>query len=176
MIHIYFGDGKGKTTAAVGQGIRASGLGSRVIMVQFQKSMRTGEIEYLKLAGWCSGINLKVIRPETVKGFFCEMSAEDKDLLKKEDEQAIGMISGIISNKECDMLILDEILGSVRNGMLTDDHILKIMESCGDGPELLLTGREASEKNLEAADYITEMKMIRHPFIKGVKASKGIEF
>ena len=176
MVHVYFGDGKGKTTAAVGQGIRASGWGMRVIMVQFQKSTRSGEIEAIKKIGGCDGIKFKVIRPDKVKGFFWDLTEEDKTRLKEDTGEAVRMICDMVTNDECDMLILDEILGVVKNGTLDDDDVMRILECRSEGQEIILTGREVSERICSTADYITEMRCVKHPFKRGIKARKGVEY
>ncbi|GHV80537.1 cob(I)alamin adenosyltransferase [Spirochaetia bacterium] len=167
MIHIYSGDGKGKTTAAMGLAIRAAGRGKKVVIVQFMKGQDTGELRSLdRIPG------ITVLRYKQNYGFFHTA----------DEEKRLKMIAANNSNlKEAlaipgDLLVLDEVfsayaLGAVDRGMI-DDLVLGKQ----DKPELVLTGREPPQHIIDAADYVSEIRKVKHPYDQGVNAREGIEY
>ena len=164
MIHVYYGDGKGKTTAAIGLGVRAAGCGWKVSIVQFFKTSPTGELDGLKsLPGF------SVYRFEHPHGFIDPSDPEMMDQLKADMQEAISFAEG----DDCTMLILDEVLDAVHLGLIDEQRLLTL---CRFKPEVVLTGHFLPEKIKDAADYITEMKKHRHPYDKGVPGRKGGEF
>lgn len=171
MIQIYTGDGKGKTTASIGQGIRAAGRGFKVYMVQFLKGTPTGELEILKNID-----NFKVFRFEEERDFVWNLNEEEIEELKKEVLNAYNFILKVIDNKECDLLIMDEIMGVLSNKFLTVNEILEIIDRNKHNIEIVMTGRDVPKELADRADLITEMKMIKHYFEKGVHAREGIEY
>lgn len=171
-IQIYTGDGKGKSTAAMGLALRALGGGMTVYVVQFLKSWQTGELKASK----CFGENFKIFRFDKVKGFTWNLSQNELDELKKEIKKAYNFVEDILRVRPCDILILDEIMGTLRNGFLTEEEVLKLMDLKPDNMELILTGRNVPEKILKRADLVTEMKNIKHYYEKGINAREGIEF
>ncbi|MEQ8156325.1 MAG: cob(I)yrinic acid a,c-diamide adenosyltransferase [Clostridiaceae bacterium] len=172
MVQIYTGEGKGKSTAAIGQGIRSAGNGLKVIMIQFLKSRETGELKILEKLN----DNFKVIRMETSKGFFWNMSEEEKEVLKNEVQQELRYAAQTLKNDECDVLILDEIFGALKNKLISEEEILNLLEGKNSDTEVILTGRNAPERIIEKADLVTEMKNIKHYYTNGVMARKGIEY
>lgn len=171
LIHIYTGGGKGKTTAAIGLGIRAYGRGFKVLMAQFMKGMMTGEINTLKMLE--PGFVLK--RGAEVKKFTWQMSNQELDELSKVEQKMFEDTISEISNSEYQMLILDEILNSVSCGLIPVQKVLEFLKNKPDELEVILTGRNAPQELLDFADYVTEMKEVKHPFNKGIPARKGIE-
>ncbi|MGL4774733.1 MAG: cob(I)yrinic acid a,c-diamide adenosyltransferase [Clostridium sp.] len=171
-IQVYTGDGKGKTTCALGQGFRAVGNGLKVKMVQFLKSGETGELESVKRLGE----DFKIYRFEKRRGFVWTLNEEEIEEVKKEVKVAFEFIKEIIVDNSCDILIIDEVMGVLSNKFLTEDEVLEVLNSKPDKMELILTGRNVPEKILERADLVTEMKPIKHYFKKGVPARKGIEY
>lgn len=171
-IQVYTGDGKGKTTAAIGQGVRAAGNELKVYMVQFLKGSETGELKSIeKLAPY-----FKIFRFEKKRGFFWTLSDEEKAELKKEIEEAFEFCKKVLKDKECDVLILDEIMGVLHNKLLSIEEVVKFLKSKPEDMEIILTGRNVPGEILEIADLVTEMKEIKHYFEKGVPARRGIEF
>ncbi|TCK90617.1 cob(I)yrinic acid a,c-diamide adenosyltransferase [Natranaerovirga hydrolytica] len=172
LTQVYCGTGKGKTTAAIGQGVRATGHGLKVIMIQFLKGRPTGEVEALK--------NLepefKVFKFEKQKKFFFEMDEEQKADLKSDIKNALNFAKKVLDTKECDVLILDEILGVIENQLFTEDEIINLIENKSDEIELIITGRILPERIKSMADYISTIEETKHPFYKGVTARKGIEY
>ncbi|MGG7176258.1 cob(I)yrinic acid a,c-diamide adenosyltransferase [Clostridium paraputrificum] len=171
MIQIYTGDGKGKTTAAIGQGIRAAGNDLEVYMVQFLKGGVTGELETVKKIP-----NFKIFRFEKPKDFVWNLKPEEIEELKKEIKEAYKFIIETIETKKCDVLIIDEIMGVLSNGFLTKEEACHILDINKENIEIIMTGRNVPEYLVERADLVTEMKMIKHYYEKGVPARKGIEF
>ncbi|MDT8718948.1 cob(I)yrinic acid a,c-diamide adenosyltransferase [Clostridium sp. 19966] len=171
-VQIYTGNGKGKTTAALGLGLRAAGNKFKVYMIQFLKTSPTGELESIK--------NLepyfKVFRFESSKNFFWNLNDEEKKLLKKEVDQAYDFIMDTIKTEACDVLILDEILGALANKLIEEREIIDIIDKKPKSMELILTGRNAPEGLIERADLVTEMKDVKHYMNEGIAARKGIEY
>lgn len=171
MIQIYTGNGKGKTTASIGQGIRAAGNGFKVYMVQFLKGGPTGELEIVKNIP-----NFNIFRFESPKDFVWNLKPKEIEVLKGEIKEGYNFILKAIENNECDLLIIDEIMAVLSYGYLTKEEVLKILDSNKNNIEIVMTGRDVPEYLVERADLVTEMKMIKHYFEKGVPARKGIEF
>ena len=170
-IHIYTGGGKGKTTAALGLGMRAAGHGLRVCMVQFLKSADSGELEAVHRIGPHFAIN----RFEKSRDFFWKLNEAEKAEVKLEVGRAFAFARQTMQEDVCDILILDEVLGALRNGLLEIDQILALLRAKPDGLEIVLTGREAPPELVEAADLVTEMKEIKHYYRQNVPGREGIE-
>ena len=171
LVHIYTGDGKGKTTAAVGLGIRAYGRGFKVLMVQFLKGAETGEIHTLKKLE----PNFVLLRGTETKKFTWNMTEEELKQTKKEQENIFDATVNAAKGGNWDMIILDEAISAVAVGMLDMDAVVKFVKAKPEKLELVLTGRNASQELLELADYVSEIKMVKHPMQKGIAARKGIE-
>lgn len=171
LIQVYTGNGKGKTTAALGQGLRACGRGLKVYMVQFLKSGDTGELHSVEKLHPL----FQIFRFERERGFFWTLSTEEKLDLKEDINKGFEFITKVIKGNECDILIIDELLGVLGNGLLETEAVLELLGSKPDTMEVVITGRNAPDKLLEAADLVTEMKEIKHYFKKGIPAREGIE-
>lgn len=169
MIHLYTGDGKGKTTAAIGLAVRAAGCGMPVIFAQFMKGRDTGELHILE-----DMKNVQLMRSVQDFGFYSSMSDEDKEKLTEIHNRILDNILGIVNSGRCFLVVLDEITYPVKWGLLDVEKLKKLL-TC-EGLELVCTGRDAAPFLQEAADYITEMKCVRHPFEKGVAARRGVEY
>ncbi len=171
MIQVYTGEGKGKTTAALGLAIRAFGAGKKVAIVYFDKGgEHYSEREVLDKLGivyYATGLDR--INHETGE-FRFGVTEEDKN-------QAIEGLA--IAQKlltQCDLLILDEINSTVALGMLPRGKILELIKNKPENLELVLTGRNCPEDIKKRADLITEMSLVKHYYYDGFKARKGIEF
>lgn len=171
-IQIYTGNGKGKTTAAMGLAFRGAGDGMKVHVVQFLKSWKTGELKSAETVG----DNLKIFRFETVKGFTWELNEEQLATLKGEVKEAYNFVKEELENRRCDILILDEIMGALHGGFLTEEEVIHLMDIKPVDMELVMTGRNVPERIVEKADLVTEMKEIKHYYKKGVNARLGIEY
>lgn len=171
-VQIYTGNGKGKTTAAVGLGVRAAGDDYSVFMVQFLKSGSTGELKSIKKLE----PNFKIFRFEKKRGFFWTLNDEEKAELKLEIQEAYRFCLEALKNNKCDILIMDEIMGALSNSLISKKKLLELIEAKPNNMELILTGRNVPEEIIYKADLVTEMKEIRHYFSKGVPAREGIEY
>lgn len=172
LVQVYTGNGKGKTTASIGLGIRAYGNGLKVIMIQFLKSGVTGELNVLNKLGE----NFKVYRFEKEKDFTWNLTEEEKKELKKEIEEGFNFGKKVLQENMCDMLILDEVMAAINGGYINVEDVLELIENKNDKMELVLTGRNVPKAIADKSDLITEMKDIKHYFNDGVPARKGIEF
>jgi len=170
LIHIYTGDGKGKTTAAVGLGLRAVGSGFRVRIIQFMKgeSEESGEITAIKTFDTVSvsrfGGNLLAKDHPPVE----KIKADIADGLRTAREAVMGGL--------CELLILDEINVAVSMGLAEKETVLGLAGLCKNKIELVMTGRNAARELIDIADYVTEFKMLKHPFEEGISARWGIEY
>lgn len=172
LVQIYTGSGKGKTTAALGQAFRAAGSGLKVYMVQFLKSDNTGELKSVeKLYP-----EFQIFRFEKPRGFFWTLNDSQKAELKEEIIKAFDFCKNALNSRDCDMLIMDEIMGVLHNNLLTISEVISFIKAKPEEVEVIMTGRNAPEELIEAADLVTEMKEIKHYYKAGVPARKGIEF
>ncbi len=169
LIQVITGDGKGKTTSALGQAVRAVGHGYRVIMVQFMK----GQINYGELETAKNLDDFDIIqfgRPDFVDK---ENPAEiDIRLAREGLEYALSLVK----ENKCDILILDEINVAIDWNLIQLDDVLALIDSKPDNMELVLTGRYAHPRLIELADQVSEIREVKHPYQKGIMARKGIEF
>jgi cob(I)alamin adenosyltransferase len=169
LVQVYTGDGKGKTTAAVGLAMRAIGKGLKVFMVQFLKGRNYGELETAKRLSDRFEVVQSGLDTFVKKG---EPSEEDLRLA----HEGLEIARKAIMSGEYDIVILDEVNVAIELGVLTVDEVLPLIDERPQGVELVLTGRSAPEEFSERADIITEMKCVRHCFDKGVPMREGIEF
>ena len=175
LVHIYCGDGKGKTTTAIGSAVRAAGRGMRVLIARFLKTDDSGEV--LALAH-VPGITL--LPCDQNFGFSWEMTPAQKqaasvyyrDNFYKAWEMAVGQDG----EGGFDMLVLDEIIGACNLGFVDEDLVLNSIRHRPEHMEVILTGRGPSEHMEKCSDYITGMVMRRHPFEQGIGAREGIEY
>lgn len=171
FIHIYCGDGKGKTTAAIGLAVRASGCGCPVVVARFLKGEDSGEVSALRsLAG------ITVLPCRRNFGFSWKMTEE----VRREARECYGELLRDGFSLACrggfGLLILDEVFAAVNSGLLEEKEVLKLLDGRPEYLEVVLTGRNPPEAFLKRADYITEMRKLRHPFDSGIAARRGIEY
>lgn len=172
LVHIYTGDGKGKTTAAIGLGIRACGRGMKVLMVQFLKGMDTGELKTVeKLKP-----DFVIVRMNEQKEFIWNMNDEQKRKLQESVSETFDFVINAVKSGEWSVIILDEIMAAISNGLISVDAVADLVKSKPENLELVMTGRNAPQKLIALADYVSEIKAVKHPFENGVKARRGIEF
>ena len=166
LVHLYYGDGKGKTTAAMGLALRALGSGKRVVVLQFLKGGQSGEIPLLEQLG------AKLYRGKAGQKFVFQMN----DAEKAETRALQNANLAAAMAEPADLLILDE-AGSAWELDMADKALLQqaVLQRPA-GQECVLTAHAAPQWMLDAADYVTEMKCLRHPYQKGIAARKGIEY
>ncbi|MDP4001322.1 MAG: cob(I)yrinic acid a,c-diamide adenosyltransferase [bacterium] len=168
---IYIGDGKGKTTAAVGLALRAAGTGFRVLFLQFVKGdWVSGEIKILKKT---KGVTVKLLG----LGFVGILG--DRRPIREHIEAARkGMKESIqaLRSQKYDLVILDEAISAIESKLLSVDDVIKIMKAKPKSVHLCLTGHKRIKELINSADLVTEMKMLKHPYYKGILAQRGIDF
>ncbi len=169
-VHVYYGDGKGKTTAALGMALRAAGFGMRVVLVQFLKGTDSSELVPLK------SIGVTVLRGTASEAFLFAMTEEEKRLTRELHDSYLEKAYELIGQGKTDMLILDESLDAYSLDMLDKELLLKILDMPSGRPEVVLTGHKPVEELLIRADYINEIVKHRHPYDSGIPARKGIEY
>lgn len=168
LIHIYTGDGKGKTTAALGLCYRAASRGYKVGFTSFMKDFDSGEF-------LCEGV-FTLFKSAPFNGFLSQMSPSEIEVAKKEANDKLKELF-LIARKECyDLIALDEVLVAASCGIVDKELLIDLLKSKPDCLEVVMTGRNCPEELFEYADYISEIKALRHPYDKGVCARKGIEY
>ncbi len=175
MIHLYTGEGKGKTTAAIGLCVRAVGRGYSVCFSQFMKGNDTGELYVLERLP-----NVEILRSRKNYGFYASMSETDKKELTKVHNSILDSLLEKAESGVCHMVVMDEVTYPVKWGLLDIGKLETLLEMGKKGSavdiEIVITGRDAGDFLQNAADYITQMECVRHPFEKGIAAREGIEF
>ena len=166
-VQVYTGDGKGKTTAALGLALRAAGAGLKVYICQFLKKGDYSEIRTLE--GYRDLIKVE----QFGTGRFINGKPSPEDVAAA--REAVSSIKDILSAGEYDVLIMDEANVALHLGLISIDDIKDLIRSRPDHMELILTGRNAPQELMEIADLVTEMKLIKHYYDRGVPARTGIE-
>lgn len=170
LIHIYCGDGKGKTTAAVGLAVRCAGRGNKVLLVQFLKSRDSGELYSLaKLP------DIEVMRGKESKKFTFQMNEEEKHALLIEHNKMFEQVLEKIKNGGYLLLILDEVIGALNAKVFEMPKLIEFLRHKPENLEVVLTGRNPAPELVEIADYVSEMRKVKHPMDKGIMAREGIE-
>lgn len=166
-IHLYTGNGKGKTTAAIGLSIRAVGAGKRVFIAQFVKGMHYSELD-----------TLKRISEIEIKQYGLDCFIKNKPTQKDIEAAQIGLaeVAKVLSENSFDVLVLDEICIALHYYLFEEEEVLSLLKAKPDDMEIVLTGRYAPRALYEIADLVTEMNEIKHYFNKGVQARKGVEY
>lgn len=170
LIHIYCGDGKGKTTAALGLSLRAAGRGMQVCIVQFLKSTETGELNILRQIP-----NVQIIRSQEHLGFTFRMNEEQKRHAALVQQELFAKASATALSGSCDLLVLDEIMAAINSGMVEAEQVKQLLCSKPEELEVVLTGRNPPEELIELADYVSQIQKVKHPFDRGIAARDGIE-
>lgn len=171
LIHIYCGDGKGKTTAAVGLAVRAAGAGKKVLFAEFMKDGSACEIQILKqLPG------VEVTYLEQNFGFVFAMTEVEKENAKAAYTKLWNQVTEMVSNGSYDMLVVDEFMSAYEYDFIPKESALDFLKNRKGMLEVVLTGRHPEKEIQEIADYITEAKKIKHPMEQGIPARKGIEY
>jgi cob(I)alamin adenosyltransferase len=175
LVQIYTGEGKGKTTSALGLALRAAGWGNKTIIYQFLKppALKLGERKAIAQTALPIKIEPVYIEWDMAKSFEDKTAVENA---KKEIGEICEKIAAQAKQKTYDVIILDEIVFCLTKKLACLKWIKNIIESKDNLVEIIMTGRGATKEIIKLADLVTEMKEIKHPFEKGIKARKGIEF
>ncbi len=170
-IHIYCGDGKGKTTAAVGLSVRACGRGWPVVLSQFLKGTNSGELHIL-----CSLPDYHYVpAPTTACKFVFQMDEQEKVAYGRQMRRHFADTVAAAEKYHARLLVLDEVLDAVSLGMLDDEELARFLKGRPGDMEVVMTGRTHTPCTEPLADYITRMQKVRHPFDKGLSARQGVE-
>lgn len=170
LVMVFTGNGKGKTTSALGMGLRAWGHGYKVLVLQFIK----GGWEYGELKAFrkLDGLEMRPLGLGFIKG-------NDEQELNRHREAAklaLAEVQQEITSGKWDMIILDEVVYAISYGLVHEEDILLLIDQKPPQLHLVLTGRNASARLIDKADLVTEMKEIKHPYTKGIQAQIGVEF
>ena len=171
LIHIYCGDGKGKTTAAVGLAVRYAGAGGSVLFYQFMKPETSSERPVLSQIP-----QITVLSGYTISKFSFRMTTQEKADAAVGYQQQFAEIVQLVQQKKYGMLILDEIMSCISCGFLPLETVLRFLQTKPPELEVVLTGRNPDAQLLELADYVSEICSRKHPYERGISARKGIEF
>ena len=167
MIHIYYGNGKGKTSAAIGLGIRACGQDLKVVIAQFLKSDNSGEIKVIKnISNFCT-----LESPQKLPFYF-----QMNDSQKLEYNDFALTLFNNAKDFDGDVYILDELLDAVQLNIIPLDYVVTFLKENSSKKEIVITGHSVIEEIFSCADYISEIKKIKHPYDKGYIARRGIEY
>ena len=173
LVLVHTGEGKGKTTAALGLALRAWGDGLRVLILQFIKGSRDyGELTAIERL---SGLDGRIEVRQCGLGFTRREAGHEEEH-REAARRAMEEAEEAMGSGRWDMLILDEINYAVSFGLIGEDALLRLLDGRPSRMHLVLTGRNAPPALLERADLVTEMRLLKHPYQKGIRAQKGIEF
>lgn len=172
MIQIYCGDGKGKTTAAAGAAIRGAGHEIPIAFFQFMKQDGSGEIRILKKIP-----GIWVVHAKKFYGFTKYMNQQEKTEMKQQYEMMLRQAEDWMktSPEKQKIIVLDEVIHACNQRLLDEEKLCALLSNCPKQTEIILTGRNPSRKLLEYANYVSDIKKIKHPYDLGIPARKGIE-
>lgn len=170
LIHIYEGDGKGKTSAGVGLSVRCAGSGQKVLYTQFLKNDKSNELKVLEQI---DGIH--VVHCTKSFGFSFQMTEEVKAEAKEYYTQHFRNVTKMAQEGNYKLLVLDELIASYNLNMVNKQDVIDFLKNKPEELEVVMTGREPAEQLIELADYVSRIQKIKHPFDKGIPARVGIE-
>ncbi len=171
LIHLYSGEGKGKTTAAIGLAIRAAGSEKKVLFCQFLKNNQSGELRILENIPW---VKLDLTYPVTK--FTRQMTLEEREKTIFEQQTKLSNCWKMATEQSFDLLILDELVAAISLGFIPLDEVLILLQNKPEGLEVILTGRNPPSELAALADYHSRICSVRHPYEKGLSAREGIEY
>ena len=171
LLIIYTGNGKGKTTAAVGLAVRAAGYGRKVLFLQFIKEWFTGEREIL---GKLSPLVDFVQMGEGFVGIWGDR--KDRSVHRNAAQEALVFAKEMLESKKYDVYVFDELNVALSEGLVNFEQVKELIDLRDQSADLVITGRNAQEKLLDMADLVTEMEEVKHPFQKGILAKRSIDY
>ena len=171
LIHIYCGDGKGKTSAATGLAVRAAGCGKQVLFARFLKNEESGELEILDRIP-----EIHVIHLERSYGFYRTLTEEEQAEVRQMYEALWQDIVQKAETDVYDVLVMDEFMAAYNYGLIGHDAAFAFLREKPARLEVVLTGRDPDEDLVELADYVSEIRKVKHPFDRGIRARRGIEY
>lgn len=171
MIHVYYGDGKGKTTAAMGLALRMLAAGERVVIVQYLKDGGSGEVRMLS-----DRLGVSVFAGVPTGKFTWEMTNEELAAVRKAHDKNLAAALDEVEASGARLLVLDEVLDALAMGLVDAAAMTRVLKRGTGELEVVLTGRNPSEDIASHADYLTEMVCKKHPFEQGVPSREGVEY
>ena len=166
-VQVYTGDGKGKTTAALGLALRAAGAGLKVYVAQFVKGMKYSELNIL------DKLSDSILLKQYGRSFFINRNPDEKDI--RAAREGLEEVREIMCSGKYQVIILDEATIATHYNLFSVDELIDFIRAKPEDVELVITGRMADPRVIEAADLVTEMKEVKHYYQNGVKARDGIE-
>ena len=170
LIHVYEGDGKGKTTAAVGLAVRCAGSGRKVLFSQFLKSDTSNELKVLRKIE-----NIEVYTKKNNFGFTFNMTDDEKLKAREFFTNHLKDIIHLVNEGKFDLLVMDEVIDAYNLDMVSHDILTEFLKNRPQNLEVVMTGRNPKDEITELADYLTHFQKVKHPFDKGLRAHVGIE-
>lgn len=171
LFHIYFGNGKGKTTACAGLAIRMAGSGGKVLYAFMQKGVKSSEVRLMESI---EGIDVFQVCKMTKFSYL--FNDEERDEYNRQHKEGWDIIVKKANSGLYDLIIVDEMLGTLKEKALDIGDVFKVASDSNREYELVFSGREAPAKLIEIADYVSQINEIKHPYTNGIKGRKGIEF
>lgn len=169
-VHIYCGNGKGKTTCGMGLCIRAAGYGYKVLIYQFMKDNTTSERKILEQLP-----NITILDGLKNEKFSFQMTPEEKNTRRAYYESRFQEITRIAIDENYDVLFMDELIYTIRAGLFREELLLNFLKSKPEKLEVILTGQDPSQALINSADYVSNIQKQKHPFDRGLPAREGIE-
>lgn len=169
-IHIYCGNGKGKTTCGMGLCVRAAGYGYRVLIYQFMKDNTTNERKILEAIP-----NVTILDGLDKEKFSFQMTPKEKEMRRNYYESQFRKLTQMAVEEHYDVLFMDELIYTIHAGLFCEELLLDFLKNKPETLEVILTGQNPSQALLETADYVSNIHKEKHPFDKGLPARKGIE-
>ena len=170
LIHIYTGDGKGKSTAAVGLAVRCAGSGGQVIFCQFMKNNRSSELNILRQLP-----QIQLVQATECFGFYKYLNEEQRAAAAQVCGQLLEQAIAAAQNSNARLLVLDEVISSYNHKLLPQKRLLDFLQHKPAGLEVVLTGRNPAPELAALADYLSDIRKIKHPYDQGIAAREGIE-
>lgn len=170
LIHLYCGDGKGKTTAAMGLALRCIGRNKKVVIAQFLKDGTSGECQFLSRLE-----NVTLLAANPFGKFSFQMTDEEKQQTKEAIIRMFETATQYAVRENAFLLVMDEVCAAITCGFLEEEKVLAFLRQKPDTLEVVMTGRDPSERLQAEADYISEVCKRKHPFDRGIMAREGIE-
>jgi cob(I)alamin adenosyltransferase len=171
LVQVYTGDGKGKTTACAGLALRMAGSGGRVLYAFMQKGIMSSEVKLLETM---KGID--VFRVCTMTKFSHLQNEAEKAEYRRQHTEGLEKIINLCQSGNYDMVVVDEAIGAISEKAIEMERIMDLINSRPEKCEIVLSGRKAPDELIKAADYVSDIRAVKHPFENGIQARRGIEY
>lgn len=170
LFHIYYGNGKGKTTCCTGLSIRMAGSGGRVLYAFMQKGVKSSEVRLMETIE-----NIDVIQVCRITKFSYLLNESEREEYRRQHEDGFDKIRETAGEGKYNLVVIDEILGALKENALKLSNVIEFIDEPRNY-DIVFSGREAPDELIERADYVSRIEEVKHPYQKGIKGRKGIEF